>query len=115
MDRVSVSFQSRLGKAEWISPDSETVVRSLAASGKKKIVAVCPGFVADNLETLEEIGIRLHETFRAAGGEDLALVPCPNMDPAWIGGFAASVLSEWAFSDAKIEDADQLRKRLESV
>ncbi|MCK9800595.1 ferrochelatase [Pseudomonas sp. MAFF 302030] len=79
----SVSFQSRLGKAKWIEPYTEARLDELAKQGVKKLLVMCPAFVADCIETLEEIGDRGREQFREAGGEELVLVPCLNDDPQW--------------------------------
>lgn len=79
----SVSFQSRLGKNKWIEPYTEPVLDALAAKGVKRLLVMCPAFVADCIETLEEIGIRGAEQFREAGGEELVLVPCLNDNPQW--------------------------------
>ncbi|MDB6050382.1 MAG: ferrochelatase [Pseudomonas sp.] len=79
----SVSFQSRLGRAKWIEPYTEARLAVLAQEGVKKILVMCPAFVADCIETLEEIGDRGKEQFRDAGGEELVLIPCLNDDPHW--------------------------------
>jgi protoporphyrin/coproporphyrin ferrochelatase len=79
----SVSFQSRLGRAKWIEPYTEARLAELAQQGVKKILVMCPAFVADCIETLEEIGDRGKEQFREAGGEELVLVPCLNDDQNW--------------------------------
>jgi ferrochelatase len=76
-------FQSRSGRKPWIRPFTDLVVRDLARSGVRRIVVLSPGFVADCLETLEEIGIRAAEDFRAHGGEVLRLVPSLNAGDAW--------------------------------
>jgi ferrochelatase len=83
-DGWSVSFQSRLGRTPWIHPYTDLVLPELAARGVKRVAVLCPAFVADCLETLEEIGIRAREQFRAAGGDDLTLVPSLNSSPAWV-------------------------------
>ncbi len=77
-----VSFQSKLGRAKWLEPSTESTLARLAADGMKKIVVVTPGFSADNLETLEEIAIRGRETFVEGGGTDLVTVPCLNASEA---------------------------------
>lgn len=82
--RWSVAFQSRLGRAKWIEPYTEARLDELAAAGVKKLLVMCPAFVADCIETLEEIGERGRERFLAAGGESLQLVPCLNDHPAWV-------------------------------
>ncbi|QLF92444.1 ferrochelatase [Pseudomonas sp. ABC1] len=83
-DKWSVSFQSRLGRAKWIEPYTEETLDALAARGVKRLLVMCPAFVADCIETLEEIGDRGREQFQAAGGEELILVPCLNDHPAWV-------------------------------
>jgi len=87
-DSYSVSFQSRLGRAKWLGPTTESVLRGLAQRGVKRIAVSCPSFVADCLETLEEMGIRGRETFREAGGEELRLIQSLNADPAWVEAVA---------------------------
>ncbi|MEZ4269791.1 MAG: ferrochelatase, partial [Myxococcota bacterium] len=82
-DATSVAFQSRLGRTPWIKPWTDEALVALAKRGVRRLAVMCPSFVADCLETLEEIGIRAAETFRAAGGEALTLVPCVNSDPRW--------------------------------
>lgn len=82
-DRWSVSFQSRLGRTPWIRPYTDVVVPELAKRGVRRLLVYCPAFVADCLETLEEIGIRGRQLFLDAGGESLTLVPSLNASPAW--------------------------------
>ncbi|MBK7977298.1 MAG: ferrochelatase [Deltaproteobacteria bacterium] len=83
-ERHEVSFQSRLGRTPWIQPHTDERVRALAQSGVKRLAVLCPAFVADCLETLEEIGIRARDDFRAHGGEELLLVPALNSRDAWV-------------------------------
>ena len=80
----SVAFQSRLGRDPWLQPYTDVEIVRLAKLGVKRLAALCPAFVSDCLETLEEIGIRGRKLFREAGGEELVLVPCLNEHPAWI-------------------------------
>lgn len=82
--KTSVAFQSRLGKTPWIQPFTDEVVLDLCRQGVKRLAVFCPAFVADCLETVEEIGMRAKEDFLAHGGEDLLLVPSLNADPRWI-------------------------------
>jgi len=86
--RWSVSFQSRLGHAKWIGPYTENKLEELAQQGVKKLLVISPAFVADCLETLEELGIRGHEQFIAAGGQNLQLIPCLNSNPYWVKALA---------------------------
>ena len=82
-DAWSVSFQSRLGRTPWIQPYTDVVLPELAQRGVERVTVFCPAFVADCLETLEEIGIRAVNDFRAAGGSSLRLVPSLNSSDAW--------------------------------
>ena len=87
-DRYTVCFQSRLGRTPWIQPYTDVVLDEIAKRGVKKLAVFCPAFVADCLETLEEIGMRAVEQFKAAGGEWLVLVPSLNSSPAWVSAVA---------------------------
>jgi ferrochelatase len=80
----SVSFQSRLGRDPWLTPYTDQELPRLAAAGVKRIVVICPAFVSDCLETIEEIGMRGKETFLAAGGQEFRQIPCLNEHPLWI-------------------------------
>ena len=86
--RFDIVFQSRLGRAEWIKPYADVRLIELAKEGVKHLVVHCPSFVADCLETTEEIGLRAKEDFIEAGGESLTLIPALNSHPAWIKGMA---------------------------
>ena len=81
-----VTFQSRFGPAAWLQPYTEPTLESLAKSGVRRIDVVCPGFVSDCLETLEEVSIECKDSFMAAGGEQFRYIPCLNDDPAWMAG-----------------------------
>jgi len=85
---VLVTFQSRFGKAKWLEPYTEPTLRQLAADGVKTVDVMCPGFVADCLETLEEIAQEAQEAFVESGGERFSYVPCVNDAPAWIEALA---------------------------
>jgi ferrochelatase len=89
----SLAFQSRLGRTPWIRPYTDLRVRELAQAGVKRLAVFSPAFVADCLETLEEIGIRAREDFLSAGGEELRLVPSLNAHPAWVAAAARLVRS----------------------
>ena len=88
---TSTGFQSRLGRTPWIKPYTDVLLDRLAQQGVRRLAVLCPSFVADCLETLEEIGLRGREQWIAAGGEDLRLVPCVNADPTWVTALAALV------------------------
>ncbi len=84
----SVGFQSRLGRTPWIQPYTDELLIRYAKRGVKRLAVLTPSFVADCLETLEEIGIRAKEDFVEAGGDDLLQVPCVNSDPSWMDAVA---------------------------
>lgn len=88
-DGYTVCFQSRLGRTPWIQPYTDVVLDELPKKGVKRLAVMCPAFVADCLETLEEIGMRAREQWRAAGGEELRLVPSLNATPAWVEAVAS--------------------------
>lgn len=84
----TVTFQSRLGKAEWIKPYTDKTVQKLAESGIKNLGMISPAFVTDCIETLEELAIGVKETFEEHGGHYFHLAPCVNDDALWVDGFA---------------------------
>jgi ferrochelatase len=83
-DRYSNSFQSKLGRSEWLKPATTARMEQMPKEGIKNLLVVCPSFVADCLETLEEIAIREKENFLNAGGENFAYIPCMNVQPLWV-------------------------------
>jgi len=83
-DQWSLSFQSRVGAAEWLKPYTEETLVELARRGVRRLDAICPGFAVDCLETVDEIGHEGAETFRAAGGEALRYIPALNADAAHV-------------------------------
>jgi ferrochelatase len=86
-----VTFQSRLGKAEWLQPYTAPTVQRLAKEGVRRIDVMCPGFTSDCLETLEEISMEAREDFLHAGGKEFTYIPCLNEAPVWIHGLAEIV------------------------
>lgn len=88
-ERYTVCFQSRLGRTPWIEPYTDKVIDEIARAGAKRVAVMCPAFVADCLETVEEIGMRARAQFQAAGGEELILVPSLNATPPWIDAVCA--------------------------
>jgi len=88
-DRRIICFQSRLGRTPWIRPYTDEVVVDLAKSGVKRALILSSAFVADCLETIEELGIRAADSFKAHGGETLRLVPSLNANDAWADGVVA--------------------------
>jgi ferrochelatase len=84
----ALTFQSRFGAAKWLQPYTQPTLVKLARSGVGRVDVVCPGFVSDCLETLEEIGITAKAAFMAAGGREFHLLPCLNESPEWIAALA---------------------------
>jgi ferrochelatase len=83
-NRYSVAFQSRLGRDPWLAPSTEDELQRLALTGVKRLLVICPAFVADCLETIEEIGIRGRKAFLDAGGKDFVRIPCLNGHSLWL-------------------------------
>jgi ferrochelatase len=83
-EKYSVAFQSRLGKDPWLKPYTDLELEKFPSRGIKRLLVICPAFVSDCLETIEEIGMRGRETFLKAGGDDLALISCMNEHPQWL-------------------------------
>jgi len=92
----TLSFQSRFGKAAWLQPYTFDVLTALGAEGVGRVDVFCPGFVADCLETLEEIGIEGQAGYLKAGGREFHVIPCLNEHPAWIAALADIVISNLA-------------------
>ena len=78
---VDIAFQSRFGRARWLEPATDATLAAYPKNRVKQVAVVAPGFAADCLETLEELGIRGRETFLSAGGEHFALLDCLNDSP----------------------------------
>ncbi len=87
-DQLVVTFQSRFGKAEWLQPYTEPTLIELAKQGVARVDVMCPGFTADCLETLEEIGMEGRATYLGAGGKEFNVIPCLNEHPLWIAALA---------------------------
>jgi protoporphyrin/coproporphyrin ferrochelatase len=99
----SVAFQSRLGRDPWLQPYTDAEISRLAKLGVKRLAVICPAFVSDCLETLEEIGMRGRELFREAGGDELVLVPCLNEHPAWIAALERLVNENFGITEPDAE------------
>lgn len=93
-DEISSAFQSRVGLKKWIGPSTEETMQALAAKGVKHLAVACPSFVADCLETLEEIGMELNHNFIAAGGTSFQLIPCLNDHDLLVEGIAEEIRSQ---------------------
>ena len=90
-ERYSVSFQSRVGRIPWIRPYTDLVLPELATRGVRRLAVVCPAFLSDCLETLEEIGMRARGQWQTLGGDAFSLVPCLNAHPLWLEALATIV------------------------
>lgn len=87
----TIAFQSRLGRTPWIRPYTDEILPFLRGRGVRRLAVMCPSFVADCLETIEEIGLRAREQWLELGGEDLVRIPCLNAHPAWVDAVAGWV------------------------
>ncbi|WP_235954272.1 ferrochelatase [Limnovirga soli] len=88
-EKVGFSFQSRLGREEWLKPYTAKRLEELPGEGVKKLIILCPAFVSDCLETLEEIAMEGKEEFLHAGGESYTVIPCLNTNPLWVNALTA--------------------------
>lgn len=103
-EMVIHTFQSRFGRDPWLRPYTDETLEELGHAGVKRITLVAPGFTADCLETLDELGNEGHEQFTEAGGEELSVVPCLNDHPVWLDGMSAIIreeLGSWIDGDAR--------------
>ncbi len=87
----SYSFQSRLGKDPWLTPYTDETIENFPKKGIKKLAVLCPAFTADNLETIEEIGMEAKESFLENGGEAFKVIPCLNSSDVWASAIAEMV------------------------
>lgn len=88
------TFQSLFGRDRWLKPYTEETLKELARASVKRVFVAMPGFTADCLETLDEIGNEVREAFQHAGGEKLAACPCLNDHPKWIDALQTLVVEE---------------------
>jgi ferrochelatase len=116
-EQYVVSFQSRFGKAEWIKPYTTATLLELGKQKTKRVDVVCPGFVADCLETLEEIAMEGKEDFQHAGGGQYHYIPCLNDRDEWMHAFTDLVMDNlqgWLIepNSAELENSIQLAMQL---
>tara|TARA_B100001113_G_scaffold138511_1_gene113618 strand:+ start:592 stop:1347 length:756 start_codon:yes stop_codon:yes gene_type:complete len=88
----SMSYQSRLGPVRWLTPSTDSVVKNLGKRGIENLVIVSPAFVADGLETLEELDIEAREIFKDSGGGDVTVINCLNDNEQWIEGVKSLII-----------------------
>jgi ferrochelatase len=96
-----ISFQSRLGREPWIRPATDEILTRHATAGCRRAVILSPAFVADCLETLEELGLRGAATWKAHGGETLELIPAPNASDTWADAVVAIARRSSAWLDGE--------------
>ncbi|MGZ0018856.1 ferrochelatase [Nitrosomonas sp. wSCUT-2] len=113
-EQYAVCFQSRFGKAQWLTPYTAVTLEQLGKEQTRRVDIVCPGFVADCLETLEEIAIEAKHTFIQAGGKEFHYIPCLNERHDWIealADIASANLQGWLDQEVSEEAAQQTKKR----
>lgn len=88
-----IVYSSAMGK-KWLEPDLDTTMQELAIGGIEKIIAITPGFPADNLETLYDIGIVARDNFMKNGGKEFTFVPCLNFEDYWVEGLIRIITSK---------------------
>lgn len=93
-------FQSRFGREPWLQPYADETIKALPQQGVTRVAVICPGFTADCLETLEEMGMTNREAFMHAGGQDYTMVPCLNESPEWLDTMTRLVAAASAASGA---------------
>ncbi len=108
-EQYIVSFQSRFGRAEWVQPYTAATLKKLGKEKTRRVDVVCPGFVSDCLETLEEIAMECREEFLSAGGEEYHYIPCLNDNDQWI-----HALTDLVFENLQgwlpVHDANELEQ-----
>ncbi|GJL76216.1 ferrochelatase [Nitrosomonas sp.] len=113
-EQYQVCFQSRFGRAEWLQPYTAQTLEQLGKAQTNRVDIVCPGFVSDCLETLEEIAIEGKKTFTEAGGKDYHYIPCLNERDDWIAALAdiaKSNLQGWLEPEPSEEALEQSKQR----
>ncbi len=114
-DEYLITFQSRFGKAKWLQPYTQPTLEKLARDGVTHVDVICPGFVADCLETLEEIAMECKDAFLASGGKAFSYIPCMNERADWIaalGDIATTHLAGWPLSAEVEADSATRAKQL---
>ena len=113
-EQYKLSFQSRFGRAEWLQPYTAATLAQWGKEGLRRVDVVCPGFVADCLETLEEIGIEGKAEFLKSGGKEFHAIPCLNESDAWIKALAQIALEQlqgWYALEKSPDALQQSRQR----
>ena len=98
-DTFMTSFQSRLGKTPWIQPYTDHIIKDLRQKGIKNLTVFSPSFVADCLETLEELSIQLKQEWIALGGTSCTVIPCLNTNDSWINALSSIIRKDARATD----------------
>ena len=109
-EAYQLSFQSRFGRTEWLKPYTAVTLSQWGKEGLRRVDVVCPGFVADCLETLQEIGMEGKAEFLGAGGKEFHVIPCLNENAAWIQALAQIALEHMQGWDEAAADAHALER-----
>lgn len=112
-EQVVVSFQSRFGRAKWLQPYTEPTLRALGAQGVSRVDVICPAFVSDCIETLEEIDMEARQAFLTSGGKEFHYIPCLNDRPEWMRALASLCeqhLQGWPTKAAQQPTDDELER-----
>jgi len=112
--QYQICFQSRFGRAEWLQPYTSETLENLGKAGTRRVDIVCPGFVSDCLETLEEIAIEGKKIFTEAGGKEYHYIPCLNERNDWIIALAEIIesnLQGWLTAEPSPETLQQTKNR----
>jgi protoporphyrin/coproporphyrin ferrochelatase len=115
-EQYVVSFQSRFGRAEWLQPYTSATLEQLGKAGTKSLDVICPGFVSDCLETLEEIAMEGKHSFQSSGGGEFRYISCLNDSPQWIAALAGIVgknLQGW--QEVIEQDTAKCQQRAQSL
>jgi ferrochelatase len=113
-DEYVVTFQSRFGKAKWLQPYTEPTLRELAKAGTKRVDVICPGFVADCIETLEEIAMEGKHAFLTSGGQEFNYIPCLNDRMEWVralGQLVSAHMQGWPTRVGEQPSLDTLQQQ----
>ena len=117
-EQYALTFQSRFGRAEWLKPYTQATLEELGRAGTSRVDVVCPGFVSDCLETLEEIAMECRAAFLAKGGKEFNYIPCLNERPDWIralADIALANLSGWLAADTSLQKTEAETSRLRAL
>jgi protoporphyrin/coproporphyrin ferrochelatase len=112
-EQYRISFQSRFGRAEWLQPYTVATLEELGRKKTRRVDILCPGFIADCLETLEEIALEGKASFLNAGGGEYRYIPALNDRPVWINALADLAIAEMSGWIPATQDADALKQNME--